>query len=105
MAELLEAGDVPNGPVNSVADALALNQTVARGMIVEIDDPQRGRIKTLGSPFRFDFQSEATLPPGPSVRCSKRNPRQRRPPQSRSRRLPQRPPRRDCHSQALACSI
>lgn len=50
---LLEKGDVPNGPVNSVAEALEMDQTKARGMVVEIDHPTAGRLRTLGTPFRF----------------------------------------------------
>ncbi len=57
----LEKGDVPNGPVNSVAAALEMDQTRARGMVVESSGPDRPR--TLGTPFHFNFQDEAVFEP------------------------------------------
>lgn len=52
----LEAADVPTGPVNSVAAALAMEQTLQRRMIVEIDHVTAGRQRTLGTPFNFRFE-------------------------------------------------
>jgi crotonobetainyl-CoA:carnitine CoA-transferase CaiB-like acyl-CoA transferase len=53
---LLGQGDVPNGPVHSVAHAIDMEQTLAREMVVEMDHPVAGRLRSLGSPFKFDFE-------------------------------------------------
>lgn len=60
---LLEKGDVPNGPVNSVGEALEMDQTKARGMVVEIDHPTAGRLRTLGTPFRFAYSDNSAFQP------------------------------------------
>ena len=59
----LSAGDVPNGPVNSVAQAIEMDQTKARRMVVEMDHPVAGRLRTLGTPFHFDFEGTAQFQP------------------------------------------
>jgi crotonobetainyl-CoA:carnitine CoA-transferase CaiB-like acyl-CoA transferase len=43
---------VPCSPVNTVAEALQDEQTVARGMIVETEHPRFGTIAQLRSPVR-----------------------------------------------------
>jgi len=53
--ETLDAADVPNGPVYSVKQAIEHPQTRARGMVVEVDHPVCGRLRTLGSPFHFTY--------------------------------------------------
>ena len=50
--ELLRAAGVPCGPVNSVAQALADEQTVARGMVVESEHPEFGTVRQGRSPVR-----------------------------------------------------
>lgn len=50
--EALAAADVPSGPVNSVAAALAGPQVTARGMIVETDHPRFGTVRQVASPVR-----------------------------------------------------
>jgi CoA:oxalate CoA-transferase len=50
---VLEAAEVPCGPVNSVADAARNPQVAARGMIVEIDDPEIGRLRVAGNPVKL----------------------------------------------------
>ena len=61
--EVMKIGDVPNGPVNSVAQAVEMEQTRARGMLVDMDHPVAGRLRTLGTPFHFDFEGEARFEP------------------------------------------
>lgn len=61
---LLEAADVPTGPVNSVAAALAMEQTLQRRMVVEIDHVTAGRQRTLGTPFNFRFGNNGQFVPG-----------------------------------------
>jgi formyl-CoA transferase/CoA:oxalate CoA-transferase len=60
---MLDAGDVPSGPVNSVAEAIDMEQTLARRMVVEMDHPVAGRLRSLGTPFHFDFEGRAQFEP------------------------------------------
>ena len=51
--ELLTQGNVPCGKVRTVKEALELEQTKAREMVVEMEDELRGRIKMLGIPTKL----------------------------------------------------
>jgi crotonobetainyl-CoA:carnitine CoA-transferase CaiB-like acyl-CoA transferase len=51
--ELLNAAKVPCGKVRSVKEALELEQTKAREMVVEWEDALRGKIKMLGIPTKL----------------------------------------------------
>jgi crotonobetainyl-CoA:carnitine CoA-transferase CaiB-like acyl-CoA transferase len=58
-----EAG-VPAGPVNSIGEALEQPQVIARGMVVEVEHPKMGRIRTIGCPIKFSATpSEVAGPP------------------------------------------
>jgi crotonobetainyl-CoA:carnitine CoA-transferase CaiB-like acyl-CoA transferase len=46
--ERLERLGIPAGPINSVPEALADPQAVAREMVVELEHPRAGRIRALG---------------------------------------------------------
>lgn len=50
---LLNEGEVPCGQVRTVKEALELEQTQAREMVVEMEDELRGRIKMLGIPTKL----------------------------------------------------
>lgn len=50
--QLLGEAGVPCGPVNSVAQALADEQTLARGMVIETEHPGFGTILQLRSPVQ-----------------------------------------------------
>jgi formyl-CoA transferase len=50
---LLDAADIPCGPINDYAQVFADPQVMARGMVLEIDHPVLGRLRTLGSPIRM----------------------------------------------------
>ena len=51
--ELLEANDIPCGPINDYASVFNDPQVVARDMVVDTDHPTLGRLKTLGSPLKL----------------------------------------------------
>jgi CoA:oxalate CoA-transferase len=51
--ELLEGAGIPCGKVRSVKEALELEQTKAREMVVEMEDDLRGKIKMLGIPTKL----------------------------------------------------
>ncbi|HEY4139298.1 MAG TPA: CoA transferase [Casimicrobiaceae bacterium] len=48
-----DAAGVPAGPVHSIGEALTHPQTLARGMVVELEHPQAGPTKALGCPIHF----------------------------------------------------
>jgi crotonobetainyl-CoA:carnitine CoA-transferase CaiB-like acyl-CoA transferase len=61
----LADAEVPSGPVNSVATALADPQATARNMLVETAHPRFGTVRQVGSPVRV----------GPPPRVHRRGPR------------------------------
>jgi formyl-CoA transferase len=50
---LLQAADIPCGPINNYAEVFADPQIAARDMVREIDHPVLGRLRTLGSPIKL----------------------------------------------------
>jgi len=50
---LLEASDIPCGPINDYAQVFADPQVLAREMVVETDHPTLGHLRTLGSPIKL----------------------------------------------------
>jgi len=50
---LLEANDIPCGPINDYAQVFADPQVLARAMVVETDHPTLGHLRTLGSPIKM----------------------------------------------------
>ena len=51
--ERLDAQGIPCGPINTYAQALSTPQVEAREMVVPIDHPTLGALKTLGSPIKM----------------------------------------------------
>ena len=60
---LLEKWDVPGGPVNNIAEALADPQVLLRNMVVEVDHPTAGRYKTAGNPIKTGAPEVFNPPP------------------------------------------
>jgi len=50
---LFDEAGIPSGPINSVSEALASGQTEAGAMVVEVDVPGVGPVRTLGLPIRM----------------------------------------------------
>src|SRR5690349_4323084 len=50
---LLDAHDIPCGPINDYAHVFADPQVRAREMVVETEHPSLGRMRTLGSPIKM----------------------------------------------------
>lgn len=44
---------IPAGPINSVAEALSSEQSLARGMVSEIEHPTAGPVSMVGIPFKM----------------------------------------------------
>jgi formyl-CoA transferase/CoA:oxalate CoA-transferase len=60
----LRVAEIPCGPINSVAEALADPQYVTRGNVVELEHPTAGVVRSLGNPVRLgDTPPEYRLPP------------------------------------------
>ena len=51
--ERLDAAGIPCGPINNYAETFADPQVRARGMVVEMDHPTMGRVRTSGSPVKM----------------------------------------------------
>jgi formyl-CoA transferase len=49
----LDKAGIPCGPINTCAQAFADPQTAAREMVVEVDHPVLGRMKSLGTPVKL----------------------------------------------------
>ena len=60
--QLLLKWDVPGGPVNNIAEALADPQVQLRDMVVEIEHPTAGTYRTAGNPVK-DGGPDAFSPP------------------------------------------
>jgi formyl-CoA transferase len=62
---LLDAHDIPCGPINNYAEVLRDPQVLARHMVLEIDHPALGRLQTLGSPLKLSRTPPAPGRPAP----------------------------------------
>jgi crotonobetainyl-CoA:carnitine CoA-transferase CaiB-like acyl-CoA transferase len=63
--EALSAAGVPNGRVNTVGEALADPQTVARDAVVELEHPRLGTVREIATPLRVgDEPKPVALAPG-----------------------------------------
>jgi len=56
---------VPAGPVNTVGEALSHPQTLARGMVVELEHPQAGLTQAIGCPIHFSATPTQITRPAP----------------------------------------
>jgi len=59
-------GTVPCAPVNSVSEALQDQQVLARKLILEVEHPEYGTIRQVGSPIKMDGVIEHPTP-GPAL--------------------------------------
>jgi crotonobetainyl-CoA:carnitine CoA-transferase CaiB-like acyl-CoA transferase len=63
---ILDAGDVPSGPVNDIGQALSQPIVEERGFVKTIEHPVAGMLKVLASPLRFpDRYPDLPLQPSP----------------------------------------
>ncbi|MCH7544729.1 MAG: CoA transferase [Proteobacteria bacterium] len=61
----LEAAGVPAGPVMSVGEMHQDPQTLARNMVLEVDHPRAGKVKTLGPPVKLSRTPASVRRPAP----------------------------------------
>ncbi len=64
---VMEAGGLPAGPVLDVVEMHADPQTVAREMVVEVDHPSAGAVRTLGLPVKFSRTPGEVTRPAPRL--------------------------------------
>jgi len=64
-AERLEAAGVPCGPINSIAQALADPQAIARGIRIDLPHPSAGSVPLVGNPIRMSDSSPDYRRPPP----------------------------------------
>lgn len=62
----LEAG-IPSGPINFVDEALANPQTLHRGVIVELEHPLIGHVRSLGNPLHLSATPVSYRLPPPTL--------------------------------------
>ena len=63
----LDAAGVPAGPVHSLGEALTHPQTLARGMVVDLDHPDAGPTKALGCPIHLSDSPARVDRPAPRL--------------------------------------
>jgi crotonobetainyl-CoA:carnitine CoA-transferase CaiB-like acyl-CoA transferase len=62
--EKLARAGIPSAPINGVPEALTDAQTVARGMIVKLEHPSLGEVRSIANPIKFsDTPVSYRLPP------------------------------------------
>jgi len=66
-AVLFEHHVVPYGPINSIKDACEDKNLNYRGMIVEVDQPEVGKVKIVGSPFKLSKTPGQVYAPAPAL--------------------------------------
>ncbi|MDZ7629425.1 MAG: CoA transferase [Parvularculaceae bacterium] len=65
---LFRAAGVPAAPIHTMADVVKDEQLKARGMFVDVDDPEMGVLTMTGSAFKISgFPQAATRPPAPNL--------------------------------------
>jgi len=51
--EKFSAAEIPSAPINTVAEAVQDVQTRSRGLIVQLEHPALGTVKSIANPIRF----------------------------------------------------
>lgn len=65
---LFRAAGVPAAPIHTMADVVRDEQLTARGMFVEVDDPEMGKLAMTGSAFKISgYPQSPTRPPAPNL--------------------------------------
>ncbi len=65
---LLRQAGVPVAPIHNMAQVVADPQLAARGMFVDVEDPEMGALKMSGSAFKISgYSGAATRPPAPNL--------------------------------------
>jgi crotonobetainyl-CoA:carnitine CoA-transferase CaiB-like acyl-CoA transferase len=65
--ERMRAAGVPAAPVNNIDGAFAEPPVAERGMVVEFDHPDAGRVRLPGNPIKMSGMGEAISRPAPQL--------------------------------------
>ena len=60
-----DAAGVPAGPVHTIGEALSHPQTLARGMVLELEHPEAGTTHAIGCPIQFSATPTESRAPAP----------------------------------------
>ncbi len=60
-----DAAGVPAGPVHTIGEALSHPQTLARGMVLELQHPEAGTTHAIGCPIQFSATPTESRAPAP----------------------------------------
>jgi len=63
----MRAADIPCGPINQVDEILNDPHVKARGMIVELEHPVAGLVRSLGNPVKLSATPAAYRLPPPTL--------------------------------------
>lgn len=63
---LLRKIKVPCGPIQSIDQVFADTQVLSRNMVVEVEHPELGRVKTVANPIKFS-STPAEYPKAPPL--------------------------------------
>jgi succinyl-CoA:(S)-malate CoA-transferase subunit B len=64
---ILDAAEVPNGPIASIADIVAEPHVQSRGTLIDVDDPVIGTVKMPGPVARFSATPAIVERPAPEL--------------------------------------
>ena len=62
-----EAAGIPCGPINNYAETFADPQVLARNMVVDVEHPSLGRVRTVGSPVKMSETPPTVGRPAPRL--------------------------------------
>src|SRR5207244_597623 len=62
---LMDEAGVPASPINRYDEALAAPQTIARGLVAEVEHPRVGRHRLVASPIHLGRTSPGAPAPAP----------------------------------------
>ena len=66
--KVMDKVGVPCGPINNVAQSADHPQTLARNMIVNVEDPVSGPMRVVGNPVKISaFDDPTTREPAPNL--------------------------------------
>ncbi len=65
---MLGAAGIPCGPINNIEEVVTDPHVLARNMLVRVDDPVAGQVRTTGCPIKVDgFADPDTRGPAPEL--------------------------------------
>jgi crotonobetainyl-CoA:carnitine CoA-transferase CaiB-like acyl-CoA transferase len=67
LREILDAAEVPNGPISSIADIVDEPHVQARGTLIEVDDPVLGPVRMPAPVARLSATPATVQRPAPAV--------------------------------------